>query len=247
MHNKHIDQQYNRTAEESRVEFYRRWVAASGSYFRWQAQLVSGYVGERIADIGCGLGSFADIYSQKEIFLAIDSDESVREELKKKNNTGNFVMAESGDICDDKSVQELITNRIDTVICFNTLEHIADDRRAVVNIVKGVKEGGHICIIVPALQFIYGTLDLFDGHYRRYSKKELLKLVENLPVNVEMLHYMNMIGSFGWFLKGRVLREKEYRSENFKINSALVPVISVLERWVRPPFGLSLVFVLRKM
>ncbi len=238
---------HNSTPNESRVEFYRRWSAAAGPYFKWQAQLISDYVGERVADVGCGLGSFAEIYKNKEIFLAFDSDESVREELRKRDNTGNFVMAQSGNICDEESVLELIENSIDTIICFNTLEHIADDEHAAANMVKGIQSGGHICIIVPALQFIYGTLDVFDGHYRRYSKKKLLNLVENLPVNVELLHYMNMIGSFGWFLKSRIIKEKKYKSENFKINAALVPVISVLERWIKPPFGLSLVFVLRKL
>ncbi len=209
--------------------------------------MVSDYVGKRVADIGCGLSFFSEIFDHTELYLVFDNDESIKHELKKSAGTGKFTIARTGDICSDEAVQELIDNDIDTIICFNTLEHISDDKTAMANMVRGVREHGHICIIVPALNILYGTLDVFDGHYRRYSKKSLLGLIENLPVRVELLHYMNMIGGIGWFIKSRILKEKSFKTENFKIISTLVPVISSSERRIKPPFGLSLVLVLKKL
>ena len=233
--------------KESRVSFYKRWGEHSRPYFRWQVRLISKYVGNRVADVGCGLGNFAEIYKDKEIYMGFDQDESVREELSKRDKPGNFRLAVSGDICMKESVEELVEARIDTVLCINTLEHIQDDKAAMTNLVNGVQKGGHVCVIVPALPCLYGTLDEYDGHYRRYSKKELVKLTDDLGVSIELLHYMNLIGSIGWFVKGRIAKEKVYSSANFIIIAAIVPITAIIEKWIKPVFGLSMVMVLKKL
>ncbi|MCD4702357.1 MAG: class I SAM-dependent methyltransferase [Candidatus Aegiribacteria sp.] len=232
--------------KELRVAFYKRWGKHSKPYFKWQAEQISEYTGKRIADIGCGLGNFAELFSDKELYLGFDPDESVRKEIRRLEYPENFRLADTGDICLDETVNEIDVNGIDTVICINTLEHIKDDKQALINMVKAVKKDGHVCLIVPALRCLYGSLDEFDGHYRRYSKKDLLVLTDDLGVDIVLIHYMNMIGSIGWFIKSRIVKEKTYRNTNFNIIVFLLPMISLLEKCIKPLFGLSLVLVLRK-
>ena len=93
---------------------------------------------------------------------------------------------------------------------------------------------------------LYGSLDSLDRHYRRYSKKEMLLMTKNLNVDVVKCYYMNLLGALGWFLKAKVMKENRHGSENYLIGHLLVPVMSLAERIVRPPFGLSLVIVLKK-
>src|SRR5262249_58156947 len=48
---------------------------------------------------------------------------------------------------------------LDTVLCSNVLEHIADDRAALLAIHDVLAPGGHVVLIVPALKALYGSID----------------------------------------------------------------------------------------
>ena len=51
-------------ADESHLDLYRRWGKLSKPYFKWQFSHFSKYVGQRIGDIGCGLGNFVFLFSE---------------------------------------------------------------------------------------------------------------------------------------------------------------------------------------
>ena len=231
---------------ESHLDFYRRWGRLAKPYFKWQLQHFSEYIGGKVGDIGCGLGSFVEYFRDKELYLGFEPDEELAREFAFLHREENVKLAAHGDICTAEAVEELKASGIDTVICVNVLEHIKDDARALSNMVNGVSRNAHLCIIVPAFACLYGSLDRLDGHYRRYSRKDLARLVQNLNVEVIKCHYMNFLGGLAWFIKGRVIQEKAHGNENYRITNLLLPGISVVERYVKPPFGLSVVMVLRK-
>ena len=137
-------------------------------------------------------------------------------------------------------------NRLDTLICINVLEHIKNDKRVLSNLVDGVSSKGHVCVIVPAFSWLYGSLDALDKHYRRYSKEDLLRMTEDLKVIVSRCYYMNFPGGLGWFIKGRILKEKRHADINYTVTNMILPIVSFAESIIKPPFGLSLVAVLRK-
>ena len=92
-------------------------------------------------------------------------------------------------------------------------------------------------------------VDTLDHHYRRYTKATLRELVARAGgENVEWvdLYYFNAIATFGWFLKGRVLKETKQADENWSVMNAVLPVVSRLEKIARPPFGLSLIAILKR-
>ena len=60
------------------------------------------------------------------------------------------------------------------------------------------------------------------------------------------LYHFNALAAVGWLFKGRVLREKRQADENYAVMNTVLPLASRLEGLIRPPFGLSLVAVLRK-
>ncbi len=131
-------------------------------------------------------------------------------------------------------------------MCVNVLEHIKDDRTALSNIIKGTTPGGHICILVPAFGWLYGTLDSLDNHFRRYTKQAILSYVKDEPVKIIRCYYFNCIGVAGWFVKGRLLRQKYQKDENYALMNMLIGLVKPLEKKIKPPLGMSLVVILRK-
>jgi len=231
---------------ESPLEFYRRWGKLERPYLKWQFKQFSPYLGKRIADIGCGIGNFVEFLKNKDLYFGLEPNQVFAKEFNTLHQAENLRLAANGDITTNEALDEMRANQLDSALCVNTLEHIANHKVALSNMIKGVGAGGSICILVPAHLWLYGSLDQLDGHYRRYSKKTLLNLTKNQPVKIIKCYYLNFFGAFGWFVKGRILKEKIQKNANYKIINTLLPLISLVESIAKPPIGMSLVLILEK-
>jgi len=231
---------------ESHIDFYRRWRRLARPYFVWQFAQFKPFIGSRVADLGCGLGNFTDLMVDKGLYLGLDSDaEVIREMQAEYKHRANVEFIESN-ITSAETFSLLAEKKVNTIFCSNILEHIEDDARALHNMVSVLPAGGTLCLLVPAIQQNFGSLDLLDGHFRRYTKSMIMRRVSDLAVSVEKIYYFNFIGSFAWFLKGRVLRQKVHYNENYVLMNLLIPFVSRIERAIYPFVGLSLIAVLRK-
>jgi SAM-dependent methyltransferase len=137
--------------------------------------------------------------------------------------------------------------RPDSVVCVNVLEHIEGDAAALRAMVEIVVPGGVIVLLVPAFDALYGPIDRNLGHYRRYRRSSLAGLASAAGLEIRKLHYVNALGLFGWWVNARVLkRETQSDGQIAVFDRWMVPFFSVIERAVPPPFGQSLLAVLRR-
>lgn len=231
---------------ESHLAFYRRWHRLSRPYIRWQFEQFQPYIGRRVADVGCGLGNFTGLLADRELYLGVDTDEELLRELSGEFGRHPNVRTAQLDLTRPELTEALRANRVDTVLCVNVLEHVAEDAQAVRNLVAGLPGGGHLCVLVPALPMLFGTLDELDGHHRRYTRRTLAALLASLPGRVLRLYYFNFIGVPGWLFKGRVLRQRRHTTDNYTLMNALLPIVRPLERCFPPPFGMSVIAIFRK-
>jgi SAM-dependent methyltransferase len=67
---------------------------------------------------------------------------------------------------------------------FDVLEHIAEDRQALAQIYHATKPGGGIVLTVPQHPALWGDIDDYCCHQRRYTRKELLEKVERAGFSV---------------------------------------------------------------
>jgi SAM-dependent methyltransferase len=226
-------------ADQRRMEKARR-------YFQWQYDLVEPYLGNRVLEIGCGVGNFTCALLDRECVVGIDVDEAVLHEHRQRFRGHNHVTAH---IMDSTSpdFSSLTSYRPDSVVCLNVLEHIEDDHRALANMHSVLQPRGRAILIVPAFEQLYGPIDAKLGHYRRYSKPTLRRLAEETGFHVLGLRYMNMIGFFGWWFNARVMpREEQSESQIAIFDALVVPVQAALEGWIEPPFGQSIFAVFEK-
>jgi SAM-dependent methyltransferase len=66
----------------------------------------------------------------------------------------------------------------DVVGAFDVLEHIDDDERALRGILRAVKPRGGVIFTVPQHPWLWSALDEVAGHYRRYTRSELVAKLE---------------------------------------------------------------------
>jgi len=232
---------------ESHLDFYRRWHRLAGPYFAWQMAQFRPFLGRRVVDIGCGLGNFAVHLRDRDLYVGLDPDAELLAELKKIHADQNNIDVVQGDITDASICAKLKEKNPDSILCVNVLEHIADDDQAIQNMTAGLAVGGTLCLLVPAMPWLYGSLDRLDGHFRRYTKRSLTKILARHPLKLAELYYLNLVGALGWFVKGRLLRQQRHGDENYRIMNRLIPFLSAVENRFHAPFGLSLVAVLRKL
>ena len=151
-------------------------------------------------------------------------------------------------------------NSFDLVCAFDVIEHVKNDQRAVEELVRVCKPGGNICITVPAFQSLWANHDEVNRHQRRYITRQLQNLFSSQPVAVQYSSYFNSILFVPVFLfrKMHLLFKNNkqpnnsdfiYLRKNIFLNNILKNLFMAelfLLKWVKFPFGVSLIMVMRK-
>lgn len=220
-------------------------MASAHNYFNWQSSLAKRELGQRILEIGCGMGNFTRHLLDRELVVGIDVDPNVIAKLRSRLNNAANVLAEQMDLLDDERFLQLRKHRPDSIVCLNVLEHISDDVRALRNMAAVLPSGGRVVLMIPAFHALYGPIDKNLGHYRRYTKHSLRSLAANTGFRVRSIKYMNTVGFFGWWLNAKVLKKTEQSESQIAFfDNAIVPLLSRLENAIEPPFGQSVFAIL---
>ncbi len=133
----------------------------------------------------------------------------------------------------------------DTVICLNVVEHLVDDRGALLNIRSVLDAGGRAIILVPCGPGLYGTLDEVLGHQRRYTRESLEKLVTSAGFELDKMLEFNRVGVIAWWLNGRVLRRRTFGLSQIKVLNVMTPIFRAVDK-ILPWPSLSLIAVIKK-
>ena len=206
-------------------------------YFEWQAELAKAAIGERVLEIGCGVGNFTRHLLEKNLVVAIDIEGSCIERMAETfPNCPNLVTCKL-DVQDPEFIA-LRRHEVDSIVCLNVLEHVRDDALALRHMHAVLPSGGRVVLIVPAFEALYGPIDQRLGHFRRYSKRSVRALAHSTGYSAVTLRYMNVIGMFGWYMNAHLLRYTEQSSRQIRIfDRYCVPVMRRIESWLAPPLA----------
>ena len=216
------------------------------NYFAWQSRLVLREVGQRVVEVGCGIGNLTGLLLDRELVVALDAEAQcvarLRERYGPRENLQTLV-------CDASrpEFRELARFRPDSCVCVNVLEHIEDDGGALGAMASILAPGGVIVLLVPAFEALYGPIDRNLGHYRRYRRGGIARLAERAGLQVRKAHYVNSIGLVGWWVNAHVWKRQAQSDAQIAVFDRLVaPLAERVEAAMPPPFGQSLLAVLRK-
>jgi hypothetical protein len=132
------------------------------------------------------------------------------------------------------------------IVSVNVLEHIEHDEAELAKYAALLRSaGGHLCILIPARPEIYAPIDKDFGHFRRYTKPELRRKLEEAGFKITRLHYYNCVGYFAWWANFCLLKKRGFEPAKVRAYDRLIfPVVHAIEsRVCRPPLGQSLIAV----
>lgn len=238
----------NESVEESRflnsLEIQKR-LAYAKNYNDWLFRQIERYALNRILEVGCAVGNFTKKIINRDCVCAIDVEDGYIRTIKNTfKDSANF-KAFKYDIS-SAEVRELKQEKFDTIVCFNVLEHIDKDDIALDNMYHLLEKGGHLCLIVPAFQLIFGEMDATDNHYRRYTKRLIMEKIGRAGFNIVKAKYINTLGFFGWWFNGKIMKRRFIPFRQTLIFDKIVPFIGFVESFLNPPFGQSLVLIAKK-
>lgn len=81
----------------------------------------------------------------------------------------------------------------DLVLLLDVLEHIDDDTEACREAGSLLKPGGRLIATVPACPWLWGPWDELNRHKRRYTKRDLVAVLERAGVGAERVSYFNVL------------------------------------------------------
>lgn len=228
------------TTEGDGHETLRALEAAAPNYNAWLAKSFEPWAGQRILEVGAGIGTItAHLAQGKELVTALELEAPYIERLKNRfRNWANIEPLQSDVSLADW--QALAARRFDTIVLSNVLEHIEDDAAAIRSFAKILPPKGRLLIYVPALPALFGTLDEAVGHHRRYLPSTLKAAIEPNGFEVVHLKWMNLVGIPGWIVNGRILGKRSLPPLQLRVFDAIAPAVARIESQLWLPVGMNL-------
>src|SRR5712692_10354982 len=114
--------------------------AAAPRYNRWMFDRLRPWVGRRVLEIGAGIGNMSAFLMDRERVVLTDSEPYYLGRLRERFAAQPQVTV--AELRLPAVAPRVGTERFDTIICLNVLEHIADDAAALGALTELLESGG---------------------------------------------------------------------------------------------------------
>lgn len=214
---------------------------------RWKSYVagkIRSYVGGNVLEVGAGPGNFTSYLLNKRAssWTFVEPDPDFASALSR--SSGGYSLPV-------EVIQGTMSNvsgsrSFDSIIYLDVLEHIEDDRSEVQKMIDHLNPGGFIIVLCPAFNFLYSPFDKAIGHYRRYNRKNLLKL---FPASVKTIRagYLDSTGFLASAANRLLLRQSYPGLGQVKFwDRLMVPMSGFTDKLFSRFFGRSILVVVQK-
>jgi SAM-dependent methyltransferase len=213
-------------------------------YLSWVARVIRGYLGDTVLELGAGIGNITGRLMNRRLrYVAAEKDPLYLHALQNRFLRTPNVSIYSFDPSSPKDFTSL-DGTFDTVLCLNLLEYADDPAVALHSMASAVSPGGALIALVPQDPGLYGPVDQFLGHKRRFSQSEIQTLLEREGLTIEHFHQINRIGTPAWWFYSAVLGRARINKLILKIFDKTVWFWRRIDPLL-PWKGLSLIVVAR--
>ena len=232
--------------QEIRNQYFGKDLEAmsfANNYHRWLIAEFMPYINGSVAEVGAGVGNVSRLILEANIksLTSFEPSANMYPLLKEALRTDKRAMAINGFFG-----REEVSECLDSILYVNVLEHIEDDTCELVSVHAALSQGGHLLIFVPALPWLYSEFDKQIGHFRRYTKKNLVELTKRAGFSIVKARYFDMAGIIPWYINFILLKNTISIDSVSLYDRLVVPVMRAIEVHVPPPIGKNVLLVARK-
>lgn len=211
---------------------------------RWMADTIRPEIGDRVLEIGAGIGNITSQLLPREQYVASDINPDYLQFLRNSAHYKPYLEVKKLKL-EDSEAFSAIEGSYDSVICLNVLEHVEDETAALENIFRALSPGGCAVILVPQGRWLFSSLDLALGHVRRYRREQFEAVLSRVGFETISTRNFNRCSVPGWLINGKILHRRVLPRVQLKILNLLVPLLRAIDGlW--PWHGLSLIAVAKK-
>jgi len=211
------------------------------------SSIVRTYVGGRVLDVGAGIGANMKFLQSTAVtkWVFVEPDPDLVDELKKNKNvsdSGTNYEIINGTLSSLKNL-----GSVHTILYIDVLEHIEDDRSEIRLAANQLEIGGHLIIVAPSHNFLFSDFDKSVGHFRRYTKKDLLRIA---PKNLELVKsfYLDSVGVSLSLGNKLILRSTTPTDAQIKFwDKVVIPVSKWIDRLLMFTVGKSVIVIFRRI
>jgi SAM-dependent methyltransferase len=202
----------------------------------------------RLLEAGCGPGGNLKMLGRFGKLTAFELDQGARQIASERSG----IDVAPGALPDQVGYEP---GSFDLIAAFDVIEHIEQDSEATKVLATLLRPGGHLIITVPAYQWLWSKHDARHHHWRRYTRPEIHRLVEEAGLTVEKCSHFNtllfplvILVRFVKNLLGRA-DSPDDRMPGRLVNTVLRHIFASERFWLRHaslPFGVSIICISRK-
>jgi ubiquinone/menaquinone biosynthesis C-methylase UbiE len=157
------------------------WYLSRRSLLReFVSQELSGKQEARILDVG---GTAELTFEQPSPFRVVNQHSKLAAAGLQRLHGGTKL------VCSTPEELAFASNCFDVIVAGDFLQSVSDDRVALRELRRILKDGGLLCLTVPAYAFLWSEEDERRGHYRRYRTSELRRKLTTSGFEVQRASY----------------------------------------------------------
>jgi SAM-dependent methyltransferase len=216
----------------------------SPSFNFWMYKQIRPYISGKVIEIGSGIGNISKyILDDFQTTLSDNNQTYCSYLFDQFKSHKNFTDIRLLDVTNEADFSDSKSEKYDTVILLNVIEHIGNDQKALESLSKLLSEKGRIIILTPANPWLYSKFDQELGHFRRYTHSSVSKLVTQSGLCLYKSFHFNFLGILGWFFFGKLLKQQQIQQKPMQIFNLLMPINKLIQPITKYIAGLSIVAI----
>ncbi len=199
---------------------------------------------KNVLEVGCGTGGNLLMLKEYGDLSAMEPDD----EARRLANSKNICLVKKGVLPNNIPFDECF----DLICMLGVLEHVDNDLETLKFIKDKLKQKGILVITVPAYKFLWGFHDVIVHHKRRYTKKQLTKLLSKSGLKIKYVTYYNTF-LFPIIATIKILKNMLRIKSNNEASMPWIPINNLLtkifssEKLILPqlsfPFGVHILIL----
>jgi len=139
-----------------------------------------------VLEIGCGNGGNLPLLASYGKVFAVELNDAARERAARRG----LAQIEKGWLPDGLPFE---SERFDVIAALDVIEHVENDRQAIVALGNRLTSNGLLLMTIPAYGWLWSPLDEISHHKRRYTSAQLVSLLTDLGFRVCYSSYFNTL------------------------------------------------------